>query len=195
MSKEFNDEAESLLREMDREGDGWYGRVQAVVTQQRAMVELYKNEMDRCLDQLAELSGLPRTEVGYEPAINKLRATIQKLEVLVKGLEAELEEYRSIAEREGAEIAVSQLSREQAKVKQLEARVKFARHEAVRAFVHGEDKLCLVCGAKEPCELKDDPASPCTFEPTPMELLRKVRELAVEKQQLEAKLAQLQGEA
>ena len=52
------------------------------------------------------------------------RATIQQLEVLVKGLEAELEEYRSIAEREGAEIAVSQLSREQAKVKQLEAQVK-----------------------------------------------------------------------
>lgn len=129
---------------------------------QRATVELYKNEMDRCLDQLAELSGLPRTEVGYEPAINKLRATIQQLEArlreseeisswygslvkranigtketpslkayieqmeqLNKGLEKELEMYRSIAEREGAEIAVSQLSQEQAKVKQLEARVK-----------------------------------------------------------------------
>lgn len=84
---------------------------------------------------------------------------------------------------------------QRATIQQLETQLKYARHEAVRAFVHGEDTLCLVCGAKEPCELKDDPASPCTFEPTPIELLRKVRELAGEKQQLEAKLAELQGEA
>ena len=79
-----------------------------------------------------------------------------------------------------------------ATIQQLEAQLKSARHEAVRAFVHGEDKLCLVCGAKEPCELKDDPSSPCTFEPTPMELLRKVRELTVEKQQQAERIKDLE---
>lgn len=59
---------------------------------------------------------------------------------------------------------------------------------AVQRFVRGEDKLCLVCGAKEPCELKDDPASPCMFEPTPMELVK-------ECQRLRKDLDQVMGEA
>lgn len=69
------------------------------------------------------------------------------------------------------------------RIAQLEAEWRTARHD-----------LCLVCGAKEPCELKDDPSSPCTFEPTPMELLRKVRELAQEKQRLEAEVVRLKEE-
>src|SRR5690348_220851 len=46
---------------------------------------------------------------------------------------------------------------------------------AIQDFIHGRDKLCLNCGAKEPCDLKDDPQSPCTFDPTPMELLKALR--------------------
>lgn len=29
----------------------------------------------------------------------------------------------------------------------------------------GEPRICLNCGASEPCELKDDLTSPCTFDP------------------------------
>jgi len=46
-----------------------------------------------------------------------------------------------------------------------------ASESAIREFVFGKRKMCVVCGAKEPCELKDDKYSPCTFEPTPIELL------------------------
>lgn len=49
-----------------------------------------------------------------------------------------------------------------------------ARGQAIQDFIHGRTKLCLVCGGKEPCELKDDLHSPCTFEPTPMELMVEV---------------------
>jgi hypothetical protein len=87
------------------------------------------------------------------------------------------------------------MAAQRATIRQLEAQLKSARHDAVRAFVHGEDKLCLVCGAKEPCELKDDPASPCTFEPTPIELLAKVRDISVEKQQMEALVKALEEDS
>lgn len=63
-------------------------------------------------------------------------------------------------------------------VNDLDALEAFAKEEAWRAiqdFIHGRDKLCLNCGAKEPCDLKDDPQSPCTFDPTPMELLKALR--------------------
>jgi len=117
---------------------------------------------------------------------------------------AELErDYRQLKEAYDAKAAgvplrpivgAHTIINQQVRIEQLEAQLKFARHEAVRAFVHGEDKLCLVCGAKEPCELKDDPSSPCTFEPTPIELFRKVRELTGEKQQLEAQLVAMTQE-
>jgi hypothetical protein len=55
------------------------------------------------------------------------------------------------------------------------AQAKQSRHDIIQDFIHGKDKLCLVCGAKAPCELKDDPSSPCTFDPTPMELLAAYR--------------------
>jgi len=47
-------------------------------------------------------------------------------------------------------------------------------------FVRGKLKACLVCGAKEPCELKADPAAPCTFDPTPMELHKECQRLREE---------------
>lgn len=64
-------------------------------------------------------------------------------------------------------------------VDELTAKLNTARHDAVHAFITGKDKLCLVCGAKEPCELKDDPNSPCTFDPTPMELYKRCNDLTV----------------
>ena len=48
---------------------------------------------------------------------------------------------------------------------------------AIQDFIHGRDKLCLVCGAKEPCHLKDTSTPPCTFEPSPIELLQIHRDL------------------
>ena len=33
--------------------------------------------------------------------------------------------------------------------------------------------ICLICGAAEPCELKDDLHSPCTFDPAPKELYQR----------------------
>ena len=69
------------------------------------------------------------------------------------------------------------------------------RGQGVQDFIHGRDKLCLVCGAKVPCELKDDPSSPCTFDPTPMELHKECQRLREDIEQLEAHLAELEGEA
>lgn len=57
------------------------------------------------------------------------------------------------------------------RVRELEEKSVALRHEAIRDFINGKDKLCLVCGATEPCELKDDINKPCTFDPTPKELL------------------------
>ena len=61
------------------------------------------------------------------------------------------------------------------KLEQERDEVKQSRHDIIQDFIRGKDKLCLVCGAKEPCKLKDDPLSPCTFDPTPMELLAAYR--------------------
>ena len=36
-----------------------------------------------------------------------------------------------------------------------------------------EGKLCLVCGAKEPCELDKGEMSPCTFDPSPIEAAKR----------------------
>lgn len=95
---------------------------------QRATIQQLEAATDRDVDRMDRAaSTIESLNAECNSLTVKLMASeqhIQQLEVLVKGLEAELEEYRSIAEREGAEIAVSQLSQEQAKVKQLEARVK-----------------------------------------------------------------------
>jgi len=40
--------------------------------------------------------------------------------------------------------------------------------------------ICLVCGAAEPCQLKDDPHAPCTFDPAPKALWDKVQSLTKE---------------
>ena len=66
--------------------------------------------------------------------------------------------------------------------------LKQSRHDIIQAFIHGKDKLCLVCGAKEPCELKDDPSSPCTFDPTPMELHKECTRLRKELTQVKQEL-------
>ena len=79
----------------------------------------------------------------------------------------------------------------QATVEALQAQLKTARYDAVRAFVRGEDKMCFVCGAKEPCELKDDPSSPCTFDPTPMELKQQVEALQRVRDEFERERDQL----
>lgn len=75
----------------------------------------------------------------------------------------------------------------QATIADLQGQLQTARHDGVRRFIHGDDKLCLVCGAKEPCELKNDPNSPCTFDPTPMELLKA-------NDALQQRVAQLEGD-
>lgn len=68
------------------------------------------------------------------------------------------------------------------------------KHQAVNRFIRGEDKWCLVCGAKDLCDLKDDPYSPCTFDPTPMELMQRCRELSVENTQRKDQWAKTNAE-
>lgn len=78
---------------------------------------------------------------------------------------------------------------DQEEIAALRDQLATARYDAVRAFIQGRDKLCFVCGAKEPCDLKGDPHSPCTFEPTPLELLQANQRLEREKTALAADLA------
>ena len=59
---------------------------------------------------------------------------------------------------------------------------------AVQDFIHGRNKLCLVCGAKEPCHLKDTSTPPCTFEPSPLDLLQIHRDLRAKLEQAERAL-------
>ena len=48
-----------------------------------------------------------------------------------------------------------------------------AELETLRAKVERyEGRLCLVCGAREPCSLANDEYSPCTFDPNPIEAAR-----------------------
>lgn len=45
--------------------------------------------------------------------------------------------------------------------------------------------ICIVCGAAEPCYLKDDPHSPCSFDPAPRELWDQVVTLKARLQESE----------
>lgn len=69
---------------------------------------------------------------------------------------------------------------------------KATRWQIIQDFIHGRDKRCLICGAKEPCELKDDPASPCTFEMTPMELHQAHKRLAIDFRAAKKRIAELE---
>ena len=52
--------------------------------------------------------------------------------------------------------------------------------EEMRAKIERyEGNLCLICGATEPCRLKDDEYSPCTFDPNPIEAAKAFHECAV----------------
>ena len=121
-----------------------------------------------------------------QETIAALQARVRELEEWVQDQStANLETMRHMDEMQSRAMdAESQLT-------QRTAELQTARCDAVRAFVHGEDKMCLVCGAKEPCELKNDPSSPCTFEPPPMELLKALRQRTAE---LEAAKAELEQE-
>ena len=59
---------------------------------------------------------------------DQLQAQLATIQARVKELEAELEEYRSIAEQQGASKAVSQLATLQAQLRQVEGERDTARH-------------------------------------------------------------------
>ncbi len=48
--------------------------------------KLYLAEMQQCCDALAEASGLPRTEVGWKPAIQHLQQRLTALEEALKAI-------------------------------------------------------------------------------------------------------------
>ena len=65
-----------------------------------------------------------------------------------------------------------EIARLQAKVRELEERLTTLKQQRIK---YGP--ICLVCGAAEPCHLKDDPHSPCTFDPAPRELWDRCKDL------------------
>lgn len=71
----------------------------------------------------------------------------------------------------------------QAKVSELEERLTTLKQQRIK---YGP--ICLVCGAAEPCHLKDDPHSPCTFDPAPRELWDRCKEQKQRISELEERL-------
>ncbi len=55
--------------------------------------------------------------------------------------------------------------------------------------------ICVVCGAAEPCDLRDDQYSPCSFDPAPKELYVKCKEQAKEIAELREALGKLMAES
>ena len=71
----------------------------------------------------------------------------------------------------------------EAKVSELEERLTTLKQQRIK---YGP--ICLVCGAAEPCHLKDDPHSPCTFDPAPRELWDRCKEQKQRISELEERL-------
>lgn len=76
-----------------------------------------------------------------------------------------------------------EIARLQAKVRELEERLTTLKQQRIK---YGP--ICLVCGAAEPCHLKDDPHSPCTFDPAPRELWDRCKEQKQRISELEERL-------
>ena len=136
-------------------------------------------------EQVAALQADNRTYINERHENMK---QIEQLQARVKELEAQHEDLaqRNRILRHRPDLPIErtefhdQFAALQSQLTQRTAELQTARCDAVRAFVRGEDKMCLVCGAKEPCELNNDPSSPCTFEPTPMELLKALQQRTAE---------------
>ena len=90
-----NDEAESLLIEMERSGDGWYGRVQPVIARQRATIQQQAERItdledyEKIADWFSAL--VVRAAIGTKETPS-LKAYIEQLEARVKVLEKQLSE-------------------------------------------------------------------------------------------------------
>jgi hypothetical protein len=52
----------------------------------------------------------------------------------------------------------------------------------------GEPRICLNCGRSDPCELKDDPCTPCLFDPDYATGVRMWKDAKAETRELQAKL-------
>ena len=60
-------------------------------------------------------------------------------------------------------------------------------------------RFCLICGAKTPCMWKEDlqpgePSLPCVFDPTPLQLLQRIRFVEAQNAQLRQDLTALAGQ-
>lgn len=121
---------------------------------------------------------LDRDVGALEVALIDQRADIKSLSNLLDAANKELLKQAKQLDDKDMEITTCNLAllERDREIERLKVDLDHAKG-AVQRFVRGEDKLCLVCGAKEPCELKDDPASPCMFDSTPVELHRECQRL------------------
>ena len=128
------------------------------------MERLTGSDMNRLTVATMQVEALRKQAADAQATIAALQARVQELKDAEKTYQGILRQAYTV----------------QNDLTQRTAELQTARCDAVRAFVRGEDKMCLVCGAKEPCELNNDPSSPCTFEPTPMELLKALQQRTAE---------------
>jgi hypothetical protein len=149
------------------EREWWAQRTIAALREELACLKRSRLAAETYLPIIATLVDM---KSSYAPMAGgwceELCSKITGLREELAQMEREVASYKNV-------IAANQ--REFAKLEDVLAQVKRERDDIIQDFIHGKDKLCLVCGAKEPCELKDDPSSPCTFDPTPMELLAAYR--------------------
>lgn len=132
-------------------------------------------------DMQAALAAKDQQVQAWQMAYEGVQRQLAEQDQLIKELE---EHEHKTHERLGKILGTDDSLEECAR--RLRGELQYAKQTAVQDFIHGRSKLCLICGAKEPCVLKDDPSSPCTFDPTPIELLeynRKLRELLAAKDQ------------
>ncbi len=79
-------------------------------------------------------------------------------------------------DREMVDLLVDNLKRSRSELssacENLKAELETLRQQRIK---YGP--ICVMCGAAEPCELKNDPHGPCTFDPAPKELWEEVQRL------------------
>lgn len=128
------------LRDLLRQREEEFERLEA-------WMKSFRNEMNRCLDKLAKVSGLPRNEVGYENGLDHIS---QQLATLTQERDAfqsgQLEIARALGYQEGEQLTqqsfiLQQLAAAQDRCTQLETAIEKAASAPGYNWLHEQLEL------------------------------------------------------
>lgn len=85
---------DDLLREMDREGDGWYGRASSALQSQREQIEHLENELDKAKLLVYQLSRDKMTPTQEYLLVENLCAQLANLQATINGQDVRIAALR-----------------------------------------------------------------------------------------------------